>query len=265
MVLPMPRVLFIGDIVGRPGRTLLLRDLEKIKQERYIDIVIANAENAAGGNGLTGPIAKELQAAGVDAITLGDHVWDQKHFIGEIDNLPYVCRPANLPAACPGKSYVIVEKNGFSLAVFTLLGRQFMYALKGACPFTVADSMLDSLRPLATAVVVEIHAEATSEKIALGWYLDGRAAAVLGTHTHVPTADLSILPQGTAYQTDLGMSGPYDSVLGREKAPVIQKFKTGLPQVFEVAKNDVHLKGAIVDIDATTGKAYQVESFTYTA
>ncbi len=263
MVLPMPRVLFIGDIVGRPGRTVILKDLAKIKHERSIDIVIANAENAAGGNGLTGTIAKDLHAAGVDAITLGDHVWDQKHFIGEIDKLPYVCRPANLPAACPGKSYVVVEKNGFSLAVFTLLGRQFMYAVKGDCPFAVADSMLASLKPLVKAVVVEIHAEATSEKVALGWYLDGRAAAVLGTHTHVPTADLSILPQGTAYQTDVGMSGPYDSVLGREKVPVIQKFKTGLPQVFEVAKNDVYIKGAIVDIDAKTGKASYTESFTY--
>ncbi len=259
----MPRLLFIGDIVGRPGRTLILKDLAKIKNERSIDIVIANAENAAGGNGLTGPIARELHAAGVDAITLGDHVWDQKHFIGEIDDLPYVCRPANLPATCPGKNYVLVEKNGFSLAVFTLLGRQFMYALKGDCPFVGADTMLDSLRPLAKAVVVEIHAEATSEKIALGWYLDGRVSAVLGTHTHVPTADLSILPQGTAYQTDIGMSGPYDSVLGREKEPVIEKFKTGLPQVFEVAKNDVKIKGAIVDIDAATGKAYHIDSFTH--
>lgn len=259
----MPRLLFIGDIVGRPGRTLILQDLEKIKQARSIDIVIANAENAAGGNGLTGTIAKDLYAAGVDAITLGDHVWDQKAFVVEIESLPYVCRPANLPNASPGRPFVVVEKNGFSLAVCTLLGRQFMYALKGDCPFAVADHMLDTLRPLAKAIVVEIHAEATSEKIALGWYLDGRVSAVLGTHTHVPTADLHILPQGTAYQTDLGMSGPYDSVLGREKAPVIQKFKTGLPQAFEVAKNDVKIKGAIVDLDAATGKALHVESFTY--
>jgi 2',3'-cyclic-nucleotide 2'-phosphodiesterase len=259
----MPRLLFIGDIVGRPGRTLIIQGLAKIKQERSIDIVIANAENAAGGNGLTGTIAKDLYAAGVDAITLGDHVWDQKSFVVEIESLAYVCRPANLPSVSPGRPFVVVEKNGFSLAVCTLLGRQFMYTIKGDCPFRIADHMLEQLRPLVKAVVVEIHAEATSEKIALGWYLDGRVSAVLGTHTHVPTADLYILPQGTAYQTDLGMSGPYDSVLGREKEPVIQKFKTGLPQSFEVAKNDVKIKGAIVDIDATTGKALYVEGFTY--
>jgi 2',3'-cyclic-nucleotide 2'-phosphodiesterase len=259
----MPRLLFIGDIVGRPGRNRILENLAKIKEAYAIDIVVANAENAAGGNGITRNIAEELHLAGVDAITLGDHVWDQKIFVSEIEGLDYVCRPANLPASCPGRRALIIEKNGFSLGICVLLGRQFMYALKADCPFLTAEAVLQSLKPHVQATLFEIHAEATSEKIALGWYLDGKVSALMGTHTHVTTADLCILPQGTAYQTDVGMSGPHDSVLGREKEPVIKKFITGLPQVFELAKNDVKIKGTLIDIDAKTGKSLHVESFTY--
>lgn len=259
----MPRLLFIGDIVGRPGRTRILQHLATIKRDYRIDSVVANAENAAGGNGITRAIAEELHLAGVDAITLGDHVWDQKVFVSEIEGLSYVCRPANLPASSPGRSFVIIEKDGFALGVCVLLGRQFMYALKADCPFLAADRILQELQGRVQACLFEIHAEATSEKIALGWYLDGRVAALMGTHTHVATADLCILPNGTAYQTDVGMSGPHDSVLGREKEPVIRKFITGLPQAFEVAKNDTKIKGTLIDIDPNTGKSLRVESFTY--
>ena len=194
----MPKLLFIGDVVGRPGREILGERLPRLRNQLGLDFVIANGENAAAGAGLTGAVAKTLFDAGVDAVTLGDHVWDQKGFEEEIGKLDRICRPANLPAACPGRDHLILEKSGFRLAIFTVLGRQYLN-MKSECPFLASDRMLARLEGLADAVFVEIHAEATSEKQALGWYLDGRAAAVIGTHTHVPTADACVLPKGTAF------------------------------------------------------------------
>src|SRR5688572_14452446 len=193
----MLKLLFIGDIVGRPGRDILAERLPGLRRERSIDFVIANGENAAAGAGITGSLASSILECGVDAITLGDHVWDQRGWENEIAEIEHVCRPANLPKSCPGWDHVVIEARGFRVAVFTVLGRSFMN-MKADCPFETADRMIEQLRSQADALIVEIHAEATSEKLALGWYLDGRVTAVLGTHTHVPTADARVLPKGTA-------------------------------------------------------------------
>lgn len=249
----MPRVLFIGDIVGRPGRALLKEILPNFRQSHSIDIVVANAENAAGGSGLTGRLARELRECGIDAITLGDHVWDQKSFAAEIPALDWVCRPANLHPKCPGRERLIVEKEGFRLGVFTVIGRNFLPPKD--CPFQVADAQLEALSKECDAILMEVHAEATSEKVALGWFADGRAALVVGTHTHIPTADSGLLEKGTAYCTDAGMTGPYRSVIGREVEPIVERFIDGMPRRFEVAQGDVRLSGVMVDIDASTGQA----------
>jgi 2',3'-cyclic-nucleotide 2'-phosphodiesterase len=257
----MLKLLFIGDIVGRPGREFVVEKLRRIRIEHSVDFVIANAENVAAGAGITGGIAKSLLDSGIDAITLGDHVWDQRGWESEISQIERVCRPANLPAACPGWDHLIIEARGFRLAVFTVLGRQYM-GMKAECPFICADRMIEQLRAQADAIIVEIHAEATSEKQALGWHLDGRVTAVLGTHTHVPTADATILPKGTAFMCDLGMTGPYASVLGREVAPVVAKFMDGMPRRFEVATGDVRLSGALIEIGAGMARAEKIELLT---
>ncbi|MDD3179215.1 MAG: TIGR00282 family metallophosphoesterase [Opitutaceae bacterium] len=252
------KLLFIGDIVGRPGREIVCALVPKLRADHGLDFVVANAENAAAGAGITGTIARTLLEAGVDVITLGDHVWDQKGFENEIGALGRVCRPANLPAACPGRDHVIVEKNGFRLAVFTVLGRNFMGA-KADCPFLGSDALLQKLSGRCDGVLVEIHAEATSEKQAMGWYLDGRALAVLGSHTHVATADAAVLPKGTAFLCDAGMTGPHASVLGREIAPVLGRFLDGMPRRFEIATGDVRLTGALVEFDSATRRATKIE------
>jgi hypothetical protein len=257
----MPKLLFIGDVVGRPGREIVAGRVPKLRSELGLDIVVANGENAAAGAGITGGLARILLESGVDALTLGDHVWDQRGWEGEIAQFDRVCRPANLPAACPGRDHVIVQGGGLRVAVFTVLGRQYL-GMKADCPFLCADRMLERLRPLADAVVVEIHAEATSEKQALAWHLDGRVAAVLGTHTHVPTADAAVLPGGTAFLCDVGMTGPYAGVLGREVAPVVAKFLDGMPRRFEVATGDVRLSAALVTIAPAGGRAEGVELLT---
>ena len=257
----MLKLLFIGDIVGRPGRDLVMERVPRLRQELALDFVIANAENVAAGAGITGKLAKSILESGVDAITLGDHVWDQRGWETEIATMDQVCRPANLPKSNPGWDHVIIEKRGFRVAMFTVLGRTFM-GLKADCPFHCADRMIEQLRSQADAIVVEIHAEATSEKIALGWHLDGRVTAVLGTHTHVPTADACVLPKGTAFMCDVGMTGPYASVLGREVAPVVAKFIEGMPHRFEVAEGDVRLSGALVEISASTTRAKKIELLT---
>lgn len=256
----MLKILFVGDIVGRPGRSIVTDRLASLREEHGFDFVVANAENAAAGAGITGSIARQLLEAGIDAITLGDHVWDQRGWESEIARFDRVCRPANLPAACPGRDHVVVEKDGFRLAVFTVLGRNFV-GMKGECPFLGADALLSRTVGAGTAdaALVEIHAEATSEKQALGWYLDGRAAAVLGTHTHVPTADACVLPSGTAFMCDVGMTGPYASVLGREVKPVIGRFLDGMPRKFEVAEGDVRLSGAVVAYDPQARRAVGCE------
>lgn len=252
------RILFIGDIVGQPGRNCVREVLPSLREEIHADIIIANGENAAAGSGITSVIAHELVGYGVDGITLGDHIWDQRGFVEEIGKLQHVCRPANLPAENPGQTYLIIERDGFKLGVVTVLGRTFMKT-HADCPFHTANAILDTLRKECDAVFVEIHAEATSEKIALGWYLDGRAAAVIGTHTHVPTADARVLPRGTAYLTDAGMTGPYESVLGREIQPIVAKFLDGLPRKWPVAQGDVRLCGVVIDLDPETGIATNCE------
>lgn len=257
----MLKLLFIGDIVGRPGRDLVMERVPRLRQELALDFVIANAENVAAGAGITGKLAKSILESGVDAITLGDHVWDQRGWETEITTMDQVCRPANLPKSNPGWDHVIIEKRGFRVAMFTVLGRTFM-GLKADCPFLCADRMIEQLRSQADAIIVEIHAEATSEKIALGWHLDGRVTAVLGTHTHVPTADACVLPKGTAFMCDVGMTGPYASVLGREVAPVVAKFIEGMPHRFDVAEGDVRLSGAVVEISASTTCAKKIELLT---
>jgi len=248
----MPKILFLGDIVGRPGRTFVIERIASLREELGADIVIANAENSAGGAGMTKKIADQLIAAGVDAITLGDHVWDQKNFENEIDELERVCRPANLPEQNPGRTHLIVEKDGFRLGILTVLGRNYL-TLKSSCPFRMADAKLAELKSQCDAVFVEAHMEATSEKIALGWHLDGRAAAVVGTHTHVPTADGRVLPGGTAYLSDAGMCGPYASVLGRDVEQVVLTFLDGMKRRFPVAEDDVRISGCLIDIDPATG------------
>lgn len=240
--------------MGRPGRSFVIERLGGLREELGADIVIANGENAAGGAGMTKKIAEALLAAGVDAITLGDHVWDQKNFENEIDTLERVCRPANLPDNNPGRTDVIIEQDGFRLGIFTVLGRNYL-ALKSSCPFQMSDSKLAELKEQCDAFFVEAHMEATSEKIALGWHLDGRVCAVVGTHTHVPTADGRILPKGTAYQSDAGMCGPYESVLGRDKGEVISTFIDGMKRRFPVAEGDVRLAGCLIEVDPVTGLA----------
>ena len=263
----MLKLLFIGDIVGSPGREIVIDALPKLRESLGADFVVANGENAAAGAGITGAIAKTLLGSGIDAITLGDHVWDQKGWDAEIGSFERVCRPANLPSTCPGREFVVLEARGFRLAVTTLLGRHFV-GMKAECPFLGADRVLGEIfqgggaSAKADGVFVEIHAEATSEKQALGWYLDGRAIAVLGTHTHVPTADASVLPKGTAFMCDAGMTGPYASVLGREVKPVLGRFLDGMPRRFDVAEGDVRLSAALVTFDPATKCATGCELIT---
>ena len=246
----MAKVLFIGDIVGRPGRRFIQENLKGIREELGVDLVIANAENSAGITGVTSAIANDLVNASVDGITLGDHVWDQRGFAEEIDKLEKVCRPANLPKICPGRDHLIlVTESGYRVGVFTVLGRTFM-KIKAECPFLATDRVIEKIQNDVDAIIVEVHAEATSEKIALGRYLDGRVAMVVGTHTHVPTADNCILAKGTAYLTDVGMTGPYDSVLGTETEKIIGQFLDGMPRRYTVASGDVRLGGCVVDIDS---------------
>ncbi|MBO94450.1 MAG: hypothetical protein CMI32_06075 [Opitutales bacterium] len=258
------KILFLGDVVGRPGRRALAELIPAYREAQGLDLVVVNAENAAGGSGLTAKVADEIRSCGVDAQTLGDHVWKQRGFDSEIDNLSRVCRPANLPPRNPGRDRLILETDGFRLAVFTVLGRQFMN-LKVDCPFRTADRLMDELKGETDAVIAEIHAEATSEKVAMGWHLDGRATAIFGTHTHIPTSDTRILPKGSAYRTDLGMSGPYESVIGRDKDAVVTSFMDSRARPFPVAGGDVRLCGCLMEIDRETGKAASVENVELTA
>ena len=258
------KILFLGDVVGRPGRRALAELVPAYREAQGLDFVVVNAENAAGGSGLTLKIAEEIRSCGVDAMTLGDHVWKQRGFDQDIEKLSRVCRPANLPPGNPGRECVNLEADGFRLAVFTVLGRQFMN-LKVDCPYRTADRMRSELEGKADGVIAEIHAEATSEKVAMGWHLDDRATAILGTHTHIPTADGRVLPKGSAYLTDLGMSGPYDSVIGRDKEAVLASFMDSRARRFAVAGEDVRLCGCLLEVDRETGKATSIETVQLTA
>lgn len=252
------RVIAIGDIVGRPGRKAIERLLPGLRAEYQPDLIIANAENAAGGNGLTREVADELLRAGIDVLTSGNHIWDKKEIYSFIGDNERLLRPANYPPGTPGRGFCLVPlAQGQVLAVINLAGRAFMPSLD--CPFRTADSLVTALQEQATAIVVDFHAEATAEKMALGWYLDGRVSAVFGTHTHVPTADARLLHRGTAYVTDIGMTGPRDSVLGVKVEPVIQKFLTQLPAKFDVATGPVVLQGVVIDID-NSGEAKNILS-----
>jgi hypothetical protein len=254
----MTRVLFIGDIVGKPGRELVRRGLPALVAHHRIDLVVANGENAAAGFGITPDLAEDLFAWGVHVITGGNHSWDKKEIVPYLANHPRLLRPANFPAGAPGRGRVIVEaRNGVSVAVINVMGRVFMTALDD--PFRVAADEAGVARRDARVVLVDFHAEATSEKVAMGWHLDGRATAVVGTHTHVATADARLLPQGTAYITDVGMTGPHDSVIGVERTAVLQRFLTGLPQRFETATENPRLNAVVIDADEATGRARGIQ------
>lgn len=250
------KILFVGDVVGSPGRRILQSVIRRYREENAVHAVVVNAENAAAGSGLTGALADEILNSGADVLTLGDHVWDQKDTGACLERERRVIRPANLPPGVPGRGWTTVQTDLGPLTVVSLLGRVFLNPCD--CPFRAADELLKGPLPRSGVVLVDFHAEATSEKICMGWYLDGRVSAVLGTHTHVQTSDARILPQGTAYLTDLGMTGPRDSVIGREIAPVTQRFVTGMPARFEVAKGPAVLEGALLDIDRTTGRAVSI-------
>jgi len=248
------KILFIGDIVGEPGRKAVENIVPRIKKRDSIGFVIANGENVAGGSGLTPKLVKELLGAGVDVITSGDHIWKRKEIVDEMDSHPRLLRPANYPPGAPGSGSAVVESgSGVQVGVVNLVGRVFMQALE--CPFMVAKDQIERIKPKARIIIVDIHAEATSEKIALGWYLDGMASAVICTHTHVQTADEKILPGGTAFISDAGMTGPFDGVIGRKKEQILARFLTQMPAKFEMAEGDVQLHGVIVDIDEKTGRA----------
>jgi 2',3'-cyclic-nucleotide 2'-phosphodiesterase len=252
------RILFIGDIVGTPGVNLVRRAVPVLRQRERLDVVIANAENAASGSGLTDRQYKRLRAAGVDLMTLGDHIYKKAEIIPTLEKEDRVCKPANFPPEAPGRDFALtVTPDGVSVAVFTVLGRTFMRPVD--CPFHACDRVLATLRDRASVIVVDAHAEATADKYLLAHYLKGRVSAVLGTHTHVPTADEQILPPGTAFLCDVGMTGPYDSVLGRRIDRVLSAAVTFTPTPFDVAEGDVRLGGAIVDVDPATGRASRIE------
>jgi metallophosphoesterase (TIGR00282 family) len=250
------KILFIGDIFGAPGRRIVTDHLQDIIKSQSIDLAIANAENSAGGFGITPSIAEDLFALGFDALTSGNHIWDKRDIYDYLGRQPRLLRPANYPAEDPGSGVVVVK----GCAILNLQGRTYMPQTD--CPFRTADRILAELDPAIKVRFVDVHAEVTSEKIALGWYLDGRVSALIGTHTHVPTADTRILPGGTAYQTDVGMTGPYDSVIGVEKDLIVQRFLTVMPVRMEAAKQNVELHSVIIDVDETTGKARSIRRHT---
>jgi len=249
-------ILFIGDIFASPGRRIVADHLADIVETNGIDLAIANAENAAGGFGITPSIAEELLALGLDVLTTGNHVWDKREVYDYLGRQPRLLRPANYPQA-PGSGMITLRtRNGVECAVLNLQGRTYMPSTD--CPFRTADQLLASLDPAIRVRFVDFHAEVTSEKMALGWYLDGRVSAVVGTHTHIPTADTRILAGGTAYQTDCGMTGPYQSIIGVETEVVLQRFLSGMPVRMEAARYGAELHAVIVEVDETTGKALSV-------
>lgn len=252
------KILFIGDVVGAPGRKILSQALPRLIRRWGIGLVVCNAENVAGGSGITLDTHEELADAGVDVFTLGDHAYRKDEVQTLFDRTDRLCRPANYPGDAPGPELVIAEaRDGTVCAVFSVMGRAFMKPVD--CPFRAADRVLNSIGTQTHVIVVDVHAEATSDKQLLGRYLDGRVSAVLGTHTHVPTADEQILPRGTAYQTDVGMTGPYESIIGRRIDKVTAAALSPVPQHFDVATGDPRLCGALVEIDPATGRALAIK------
>ena len=251
------RILFIGDVIGRVGRKCLEVHVPRLRAEWLIDLAVANGENVAGGLGATSATLKEVLDSGVDAITLGNHTWRQRELADSLDRMPEVVRPANYPEGSPGRGAAVIPVGGGSaVGLVNLLGRVYMDPLE--CPFVVGRREVDRLRRETVVVLVDMHAEASSEKMAMGWYLDGRCSAVLGTHTHVQTADERVLPGGTAYITDVGMTGPSDSVIGVEKDRVIQRFLTGRPVEFRVAKGRPGINAVVVEVDEASGRASMI-------
>jgi 2',3'-cyclic-nucleotide 2'-phosphodiesterase len=256
-------LLFIGDIFGKAGRDLVQRGLRALVHRYEVDLVVANAENAAGGFGITRDTGEAILKAGVDVMTSGNHVWDKKEALDYIGLEPRLLRPANYPAGVPGCGSLIARtRQGEEVGIVNVMGRVFMTAIDD--PFRMAEREIARIRERTTLVLVDMHAEATSEKIAMGWFLDGRATAVVGTHTHVQTADEQILPQGTAYITDVGMTGPHDGIIGVEREPVIGRFLTGLPARFESASGNPKLHGVVIEADSSTGRATRITRLSLT-
>lgn len=252
------RVLCLGDVVGRPGRRAVTELLPELIRERRIDAVVANGENIAGGSGLTETLAQKLWSAGVDVITSGDHVWRKQAFAEVLRRDRRALRPHNYSKEAAGRGVTVVQTpGGVPIGVINVLGRVFMEPVN--CPFQAVDEALEWIGDRARIIVVDVHAEATSEKIALGRYLDGRVSAVVGTHTHVPTADEQVFPKGTAYVTDLGMCGPYESVIGRAIEPVLYRFTTQMWAAFDVAEHDARISGVLITVDRETGRARDIE------
>jgi len=257
------KALLIGDVVGRPGRVVVERFVIPLREELGIDLVVVNCENAAGGAGITPAVAEELFRAGADVLTSGNHVWRKREAFELLKLDHRVMRPANYPDGAPGTGSGVIETlSGQKVGILNLIGRVFMEAVD--CPFRAAQREVERLRLTTPMIIVDMHAEATSEKVAMGWFLDGKVSCVFGTHTHIPTADERILPRGTAFISDVGMTGPYDSVIGRKTEQILERFLSMLPVKSEVAEGNVQLRGLLVDIDPKTGKATHVERLTKT-
>ncbi len=253
------KILFIGDVVGSPGRDAVRQIVPRLKKQRGIDFVIANAENSAGGTGITPRVANDLFGSGCNVLTAGDHIWRRQEVLEIINSNANLIRPFNLMEGSPGRGYNIYKtESGISVAVVSLIGRVFIEASANS-PFIAAKDLIPKIRKETNIIIIDFHAEATSEKIAMGWFLDGEVSCILGTHTHVQTADEKILPKGTAYITDVGMCGPFDSVIGRNKERIIERFLTGMPIRFELGTEDIRLQGAVVEIDEKTGKGLSIE------
>lgn len=253
------KILLLGDVVGRPGRRIVQQELSNLKNIYHQDLTIANCENASGGNGLTEKNARELFEWGVDIITMGNHVWDKRETVNFIDNFPHLVRPANYPEPCPGKGYTIFEKNGIHIGVINISGVIYLNNL--ICPFATLDKILLEISDKCQIIILDFHAEATSEKIAMGYYCDGRVSLVYGTHTHVQTADKRILPLGTGYLTDIGMTGPYDGILGVDKNIILEQMKNKRPAKYVMAEGAVQINGLYVEINEKTGKCEILDNF----
>ncbi len=258
------RILFLGDVVGKPGLTLIRSVLQRLRKELNLDCIIVNAENISGGTGCQPAAYRQLREVGVDLVTLGDHVYKKAEIIGVLRDDERICRPCNLPPEAPGKLFAITTlANGVTVATISVLGRTFMRPAN--CPFAACDEVVASLKGKARIIIVDVHAEATADKYLLLHHLKGRVTAVLGTHTHVPTADEQLFPEGTAFQCDVGMCGPHDSILGRNVGKVLHHARTAIPVPFDVAEGDVRLNGAIVTCDPDTGRATHIERFSHRA
>jgi 2',3'-cyclic-nucleotide 2'-phosphodiesterase len=256
------RILFLGDIVGKPGVNLVRRALPTIRQQHNIHFVVANAENAADGSGLLVRQYRQLRAAGVDLITMGDHVYKKREIIPILNDDPAICRPANFPDGAPGREFALApSSDGTPVAAITIMGRTYMRPVE--CPYQTADRVLSQVGKRAAVVIVDVHAEATADKYLLAHYLKGRVAAIFGTHTHVATADEQIFPGGTAFICDVGMCGPYASILGRSVENVLAAAVTFVPHAFHVASDDVRLSGAVVEVDPATGRASAIQRFHF--